>query len=98
MYVYDQYDQKIVDERVAQYRDQTERFLASKLSEEQFEDLAEDTRIAIAKIKRSAIRYGRDKNKELMRASINNMIKSCGACHSRFPEGTVPKVWKGMKE
>ena len=36
MYVYDQYDQKIVDERVAQYRDQTERFLAGKLTEEQF--------------------------------------------------------------
>jgi hypothetical protein len=30
MYVYDQYDQKIVDERVAQYRGQTERFLAGK--------------------------------------------------------------------
>jgi sulfite reductase (NADPH) hemoprotein beta-component len=36
MYVYDQYDQKIVDERVAQFRDQTERFLAGNLSEEQF--------------------------------------------------------------
>ena len=71
---------------------------AEKLSEEQFADLAEDAQIAINKIKRSAIRYGRDKNKDLMRASINNMIKSCGECHSRFPEGTVPKVWKGMKE
>ena len=28
MYVYDEYDQKMVDERVAQYRDQTNRFLA----------------------------------------------------------------------
>ena len=36
MYVYDEYDQKIVDERVAQYRDQTQRFLAGKLSEQQF--------------------------------------------------------------
>ena len=36
MYVYDQYDQKIVDERVAQYRDQTDRFLAGKLSEAEF--------------------------------------------------------------
>lgn len=36
MYVYDEYDQKIVDERVAQFRDQTERFLAGNLSEEQF--------------------------------------------------------------
>ena len=36
MYVYDEYDQKIVDERVAQYRDQTQRFLAGKLSEQQY--------------------------------------------------------------
>jgi sulfite reductase (NADPH) hemoprotein beta-component len=36
MYVYDQYDQKIVDERVAQYRGQTDRFLAGKLTEAEF--------------------------------------------------------------
>ena len=77
----------------AQKRDSGE-----KLTEKQFEELAENTRIAIYKIKRSAVRYGRDKNKELMRASINRMIESCGACHSKFPEGTVPSVWKGMKE
>jgi len=71
---------------------------AEKMTEEQFQKLAEETRVAINKIKRSAIRYGRDKKKELMRASINRMIKSCGACHSKFPEGSVPSVWKGMKE
>jgi sulfite reductase (NADPH) hemoprotein beta-component len=36
MYVYDQYDQQIIDERVAQFRDQTSRFLAGELTEEQF--------------------------------------------------------------
>ena len=36
MYVYDQYDQKIVDERVAQYRDQTDRFLAGTLTEAEY--------------------------------------------------------------
>jgi sulfite reductase (NADPH) hemoprotein beta-component len=36
MYVYDQHDQTIVDERVAQFRDQTERFLAGELSEAEF--------------------------------------------------------------
>jgi sulfite reductase (NADPH) hemoprotein beta-component len=36
MYIYDQYDQQIVDERVAQFRDQTQRFLAGELSEDQF--------------------------------------------------------------
>ena len=36
MYQYTETDQKIIDERVTQYRDQTERFLAGKLSEEEF--------------------------------------------------------------
>lgn len=36
MYVYDQYDQKIVDERVSQFRDQTNRFLEGKITEAEF--------------------------------------------------------------
>lgn len=36
MYIYDEYDQRIVEERVAQFKDQTERFLSGQLSNEQF--------------------------------------------------------------
>ncbi len=36
MYLYDSYDQQLVQERVAQYRDQTRRYLAGELSEEEF--------------------------------------------------------------
>jgi sulfite reductase (NADPH) hemoprotein beta-component len=36
MYQYDAYDQKIVDQRVAQYRDQTQRYFAGELSEDEF--------------------------------------------------------------
>lgn len=36
MYVYDEYDQRLVDERVEQYRDQTMRYLAGDLTEAQF--------------------------------------------------------------
>ena len=36
MYIYDEYDQRIIDERVEQYRDQTRRYLAGELSDEQF--------------------------------------------------------------
>ena len=39
MYRYDQYDQTLVDERVAQFRDQTERFLAGQLPEEDYRAL-----------------------------------------------------------
>ncbi len=36
MYQYDEYDHRIVRERVAQFSDQTERYLAGELTEEQF--------------------------------------------------------------
>ena len=36
MYVYDEYDQRIIEDRVKQFRDQTRRYLAGELSEEEF--------------------------------------------------------------
>ena len=39
MYLYDDIDQRLVDERVAQFRDQTRRFLDGKLSEDDFRQL-----------------------------------------------------------
>lgn len=39
MYQYDHYDQQAVDERVAQFRDQTQRYLAGQLSEDEFRPL-----------------------------------------------------------
>lgn len=36
MYVYDEHDHKIISERVAQFRDQTERYLAGELKDEEF--------------------------------------------------------------
>ena len=39
MYIYDDIDQRLVDERVAQFRDQTRRFLEGSLSEDDFRQL-----------------------------------------------------------
>jgi sulfite reductase (NADPH) hemoprotein beta-component len=39
MYRYDEYDQRIIDERVAQFRSQTERYLAGRLSDDEFRPL-----------------------------------------------------------
>ena len=39
MYKYDQIDRQLVNERVAQFRDQTQRFLAGQLSEDDFRQL-----------------------------------------------------------
>ncbi len=68
MYKYDQYDQTIVDERVAQFRDQTRRFLAGELSEEEFRPLRLQNGLYIQKhapMLRVAIPYGLLATKQL---------------------------------
>src|SRR5262250_1921578 len=61
MYRYDAIDQRLVDERVAQFRDQTRRYLAGKLSEEEFRALRLRNGLYIqryAPMLRIAIPYG----------------------------------------
>lgn len=61
MYRYDPYDQRIVDERVAQYRDQTRRYLAGELSEEEYRPLRLQNGLYIqrhAPMLRVAVPYG----------------------------------------
>src|SRR3954469_5858873 len=61
MYVYDPVDQRLVEERVAQFRDQTRRFLDGKLSEEEFRALRLRNGLYIqryAPMLRIAIPYG----------------------------------------
>ena len=61
MYFYDEIDQRIVDERVAQFRDQTRRFLAGQLSDEDFRPLRLQNGLYIqrhAPMLRVAIPYG----------------------------------------
>ncbi len=61
MYIYDQYDQKLVDERVAQYRDQTNRYLDGQISEEEFLPLRLQNGLYIQRLApmlRIAVPYG----------------------------------------
>src|SRR5438477_78922 len=68
MYIYDEIDQKLVDERVAQFRDQTRRFLAGKLSDDEFRALRLRNGLYIqryAPMLRVAIPYGLLSTKQL---------------------------------
>lgn len=61
MYRYDAVDQRIVEERVAQFRDQTERFLAGRLGEDEYRPLRLQNGLYIqrhAPMLRVAIPYG----------------------------------------
>lgn len=61
MYTYDEQDQALVDQRAAQYRDQTRRFFAGRLTEEQFLPLRLQNGLYIqrhAPMLRIAVPYG----------------------------------------
>ena len=68
MYSYDEQDQTVVDERAAQYRDQTRRYFAGKLTEEQFLPLRLQNGLYIqrhAPMLRIAVPYGHLSAKQL---------------------------------
>src|SRR6266705_2290647 len=75
MYLYDPIDQRIVEERVKQFRDQTRRFLAGKLSEDDFRALRLRNGLYIqryAPMLRIAIPYGLLSTRQLRKlASIS---------------------------
>ncbi len=61
MYRYDAYDQTLVDERVAQFRDQTRRYLAGELTDDEFRPLRLQNGLYIqrhAPMLRVAVPYG----------------------------------------
>ena len=61
MYTYDEIDQTLVNERVAQFREQTQRFLAGKLAEDDFRPLRLQNGLYIQKqapMLRVAVPYG----------------------------------------
>ena len=61
MYVYDEYDQRIVEDRVKQFQDQTRRYLAGELTGEEFRPLRLQNGLYIqryAPMLRIAVPYG----------------------------------------
>jgi sulfite reductase (NADPH) hemoprotein beta-component len=88
MYLYDEIDQKLVDERVAQFRDQTRRFMAGQLSEEEFRALRLRNGLYIqryAPMLRIAIPYGLLSSRQLRKlASIARRYdRACGHFSTR---------------
>jgi len=68
MYVYDHYDQKIIDERVAQYRDQTRRYLEGSISDAEFLPLRLQNGLYIQRLApmlRIAVPYGLLRSEQL---------------------------------
>ncbi len=68
MYQYDTIDQRLVDERVTQFRDQTRRFLAGELTEDEFRPLRLQNGLYVqrhAPMLRVAVPYGMLSSKQM---------------------------------
>ncbi|MCG2573092.1 nitrite/sulfite reductase [Acinetobacter sp. ME22] len=68
MYLYTDFDQQLVNERVAQFRDQTERYLAGKLTEDEYRPLRLQNGLYVqryAPMLRIAVPYGLMNSKQL---------------------------------
>lgn len=84
MYRYDEFDQRLVDERVAEFRDQTRRFLAGKLSEEEFRSLRLRNGLYIqrfAPMYRIAVPYGMLNSARLRMLAHIARTYDKGYCH-----------------
>jgi sulfite reductase (NADPH) hemoprotein beta-component len=84
MYQYDQLDQQIIDERVIQYRGQTERFLAGELSEAEFLPLRLQNGLYVQRLApmlRIAVPYGLMSSKQLRKLAAITRDYDKGYAH-----------------
>ncbi len=102
MYQYDEIDQRIVDERVRQFRDQTRRFLAGELSEDEFRPLRLQNGLYIqrhAPMLRVAIPYGLLSTRQLRMLAFIARRYDRGSAHFSTRQGVAqdeivdPLVW-----
>ena len=85
MYKYDAIDQQLINERVAQYRDQTNRYLAGELSEDEFRPLRLQNGLYIqrqAPMLRIAVPYGMLSSKQLRK--LGDIAKKYDKAYGHF--------------
>ncbi|HCT89616.1 MAG TPA: sulfite reductase [Acinetobacter pittii] len=84
MYLYTDFDQQLVNERVAQFRDQTERYLAGKISEDEYRPLRLQNGLYVqryAPMLRIAVPYGLMNSKQLRKVAEVSTAYDRGYAH-----------------
>lgn len=84
MYVYDEYDHKIIGERVKQFRRQTERYLAGDIPDEQFLPIRLQNGLYIQRLApmlRMAVPYGMLNSRQLRKLAHITRHYDKGYCH-----------------
>ena len=100
MYKYDDYDQQIVDERVLQFRDQTRRFLAGELPEDEFLPLRLQNGLYVqrfAPMLRIAIPYGMVSSRQMRKLAYIARRYDKGYVHFTTRQN-VQLNWPPLKE
>jgi sulfite reductase (NADPH) hemoprotein beta-component len=100
MYRYDNYDQKIVDERVAQFRDQTERYLAGKIAEEEFLPLRLQNGLYVQRLApmlRIAVPYGMLSSNQVRKLAYIARVYDKGYVHFTTRQN-VQLNWPALEE
>ena len=100
MYRYDNYDQKIVDERVEQFRDQTERYLAGKIAEEEFLPLRLQNGLYVQRLApmlRIAVPYGMLSSNQVRKLAHIARVYDKGYVHFTTRQN-VQLNWPALEE
>jgi len=100
MYVYDQYDHKIIGERVAQFRRQTERYLAGEIPPEQFLPLRLQNGLYVQRLApmlRIAVPYGMLNSRQLRKLAHITRYYDKGYCHVTTRQN-IQMNWPQLEE
>lgn len=100
MYVYDEYDHKIIRERVAQFRRQTERYLAGDLADDQFLPIRLQNGLYIQRLApmlRIAVPYGMLNSKQLRKLAHITRHYDKGYCHITTRQN-IQLNWPNLEE
>lgn len=84
MFLYSDFDQKLLNERVAQFRDQTERYLSGKLTEEEYRPLRLQNGLYVqryAPMLRIAVPYGLLNARQLRKLAEVSRVYDRGYAH-----------------
>jgi len=100
MYLYTDFDQQLVNERVAQFRDQTERYLAGKLTEDEYRPLRLQNGLYVqryAPMLRMAVPYGLMNSKQLRKIAEISKKYDRGYAHVSTGQSIQPN-WPALED
>ncbi|MDA3470459.1 nitrite/sulfite reductase [Acinetobacter baumannii] len=100
MYLYTDFDQQLINQRVAQFRDQTERYLAGKLSEDEYRPLRLQNGLYVqryAPMLRIAVPYGLMSSKQLRKIAEVSTQYDRGYAHASTRQN-IQLNWPALED